>query len=191
LLSSTIECSNDDRTNRADKISKKILYLKILAASEFEGFTTEESSNIPNEYIYVSSMDQTLANIPPETREKMLTRFLPKLNDPTELLFHNVEDNQLIYRLPHSLFDFHLQQAMPGRKLFRTEENRSLGLGPQSLEIGDLVCVLGGGRVPYLIRPVNEEDNEARFVGEAYVHGIMHDEAVRAEGKTVQEIILI
>ena len=80
---------------------------------------------------------------------------------------------------------------MPGRKLFRTEENRSLGLGPQSLEIGDLVCVLAGGRVPYLIRPVNDEDNEAQFVGEAYVHGIMHGEAVRAEGATVQEIILI
>jgi hypothetical protein len=39
LLSSTIECSNDDSTNHADEISKKILYLKILATSEFEGFT--------------------------------------------------------------------------------------------------------------------------------------------------------
>jgi hypothetical protein len=146
LLSSTIECSNDDSTNRADEISKKILYLKILATSEFEGFTTVESSNIPEECIYVLNIDQTLANIPPETREKMFMRFLPKFNDPTELLFHNVEDNQLIYRPPHSLFDFRLQQVMPRRKLFRTEENRSLGLGPQSLEIGDLVCVLAGGR---------------------------------------------
>jgi hypothetical protein len=60
----------------------------------------------------------------------MLTRFLSKFNDPTELLFHNVEDNQLMYRPPHSLFDFRLRQVMPGRKLFRTEENRSLGLGP-------------------------------------------------------------
>jgi hypothetical protein len=138
---------------------------------------------------YVSNMDQILANIPPETREKMLTRFLPKFNDPTELLFHNVEDNhQLIYWPPQSLFDFRLQQVMPGCKLLRTEESRFLGLGPQSLEIGDLVCVLAGGRVPYLIRPVNDEDNEAQFVGEAYVHGIMHGEAVRAEGATVQEL---
>jgi hypothetical protein len=67
---------------------------------------------------------------------------------------------------------------------FRTEKNRFLGIGSESLEIGDVV--------PYLIRPVNGgEDNKFRFVGEAYFHGIMHSEAMRAEGATVQEIILI
>jgi hypothetical protein len=116
----------------------------------------------------------------------MLTRFLPKFDKATDLIFRDLKQSK------QALWTVRFSQVMAGRKLFRTEQNRSLGTGPQSLKVGDLVCLLAGGSVPYLIRPVDgAQVNEFRFIGEAYIHGIMHGQAVRAEGAMVQAIILI
>jgi hypothetical protein len=45
-----------------------------------------------------------------------------------------------------------------------------IGIGDLTLQAGDLVCVLFGGRVPFILRRVKRW---YRFVGECYVHGIM------------------
>lgn len=49
--------------------------------------------------------------------------------------------------------------------------------------------------MPYLIRAVDDADgNRFRFVGEAYVHGIMHGEAIRntsIAGAEMTEILLV
>jgi hypothetical protein len=84
---------------------------------------------------------------------------------------------------------------MGGRKLFRTQYNQYLGTGSKSVEVGDVVCVLAGGSVPYVIKPVvgssgDGAENKSRFVGEAYVHGAMHGEAVRDGFGVVKEITL-
>lgn len=48
---------------------------------------------------------------------------------------------------------------------------------PGHAEPGDSICVLFGGKVPFIIRP---EARESRYIllGDAYVHGIMKGEAV-------------
>lgn len=46
------------------------------------------------------------------------------------------------------------------------------GLGDESLQAGDVVCLLFGGDSPFLSRETDEGRYE--LVGEAYVHGIMH-----------------
>jgi hypothetical protein len=50
-----------------------------------------------------------------------------------------------------------------------------MGLGPDSVQRGNLVCIFGGVDTPLIIRAV---DGGWRLVGEAYVHGIMDGESV-------------
>jgi hypothetical protein len=61
------------------------------------------------------------------------------------------------------------------RQIFR-ETNCSLGIGPNLLRKGDIVCVVAGGPVPYILRPLG--DVIFYFVGESYVAGYMFGEAV-------------
>jgi hypothetical protein len=78
------------------------------------------------------------------------------------------------------------------RRLFLTL-NGFLGLGPDSLLEGDRLCILAGGDLPLLLRPVeesrgntevdhNRKENAGRFrlVGECYVEDLMKGEAVEA-----------
>ena len=68
------------------------------------------------------------------------------------------------------------------RRLFLTM-NGYLGLGPDTLQEGDVLCVLGGGDVPYILRPVKSNDYSKMkylLVGECYVDGLMSGEAVVA-----------
>ncbi|KAF2810809.1 HET-domain-containing protein [Mytilinidion resinicola] len=48
-----------------------------------------------------------------------------------------------------------------------------VGLAPLRVQVGDVVCILLGGDVPYLLRKCGES---YILVGEAYVHGIMYGE---------------
>jgi hypothetical protein len=45
------------------------------------------------------------------------------------------------------------------------------------IQAGDIVCVLLGGSVPYIVRP---KDDSYILIGEAYVHGIMDGEVLEA-----------
>ena len=62
------------------------------------------------------------------------------------------------------------------RRLMITE-NGFLGLVPKEAVIGDEVCILFGGDVPYILRPT-AEDKEFQSVGDWYVHDIMDGEAI-------------
>lgn len=62
-----------------------------------------------------------------------------------------------------------------GRRFFITQNNY-VGLAPAESRVGDEVFVLLGVSVPFILRP---EDNHYLVVGEAYVHGLMHGEAIR------------
>ncbi|KAN0102572.1 Heterokaryon incompatibility protein (HET) domain containing protein [Hyaloscypha variabilis] len=59
-------------------------------------------------------------------------------------------------------------------KLFRTTKNY-LGLGPQILKAGDVVAVIFGAKVPFILRP---DGDHYLLLGDCYVHGIMKGEAV-------------
>ncbi|KAF2692280.1 HET-domain-containing protein [Lentithecium fluviatile CBS 122367] len=61
------------------------------------------------------------------------------------------------------------------RAPFRTEHGR-LGLGPGGARVGDKVVVLWGGQVPFVLREEGQSESERgvwRFVGEAYLNGVM------------------
>ncbi|KAK5697339.1 hypothetical protein LTR97_007476 [Elasticomyces elasticus] len=56
------------------------------------------------------------------------------------------------------------------RRVFTTAKG-ALGLGPALTVAGDLITVLDGGALPFVLRP---EKSSYRVVGACYVHGIMH-----------------
>ncbi|KAI0454258.1 heterokaryon incompatibility protein-domain-containing protein [Xylaria acuta] len=60
------------------------------------------------------------------------------------------------------------------RYLLRTRKGY-LGLGP-ACRVGDLVCILFGGEVPFILR---RKKGYFQFVGDAYVHGIMEGETMK------------
>lgn len=72
-----------------------------------------------------------------------------------------------------------LEPVMFMRRFFVTE-GLYFGLGSRSARVGDKVVVLLGGKVPYVVRGGEGEEGVYRFVGDAYVHGIMKGEAVEA-----------
>jgi hypothetical protein len=61
-----------------------------------------------------------------------------------------------------------------------------IGQGTNRCKVGDLVCVLLGCNLPVILRPV---EDHYEFMGEAYLHDIMHGEAIQAmeEGKVQLE----
>ncbi|KAK8187774.1 heterokaryon incompatibility protein-domain-containing protein [Phyllosticta capitalensis] len=62
-----------------------------------------------------------------------------------------------------------------------------VGLVPDAAVQGDVVAVLAGGGVPYVLREVpGEKEGTYRLVGPAYVEGIMGGEAM--EGKVEEEL---
>lgn len=71
-----------------------------------------------------------------------------------------------------------------GHSFFTTTKGY-MGLGSQAMKAGDVVVILAGGEVPFILRRAGEF---FQLVGECYVHGIMNGEAVHkvAERETFQ-----
>ncbi|KAE9373732.1 hypothetical protein N431DRAFT_438910 [Stipitochalara longipes BDJ] len=81
-------------------------------------------------------------------------------------------------RSPHSFLKREFDRLRPifssTRRVFRTRENY-LGNGPTSIRPGDQVWILGGAKIPSILRP--QKNGKYVLVGDSYVHGIMHGEA--------------
>ena len=50
---------------------------------------------------------------------------------------------------------------------------------PNTAVAGDAIWALAGGQVLYILRPMNRELKQYRFIGECYVHGLMDGEILR------------
>jgi hypothetical protein len=75
-----------------------------------------------------------------------------------------------------------------GRKVFVTQMG-FLGLRPAEVESRDVVCILSGGDLPYVVRPLGQD--EFTFFGPSYVHGIMNGEAYHGVDRTRQETFVL
>ena len=63
-----------------------------------------------------------------------------------------------------------------------------IGLAPFSSRPGDHICILLGGRTPYVIR--SSRKRQFRFIGESYVHGFMNGEAMEGPEEALQELAI-
>ncbi|KAF5655218.1 heterokaryon incompatibility (het-6OR allele) [Fusarium heterosporum] len=62
---------------------------------------------------------------------------------------------------------------------FSTEKGM-LGFGGRNLKVGDTICVLAGGRMPFVLRQVSAPGSNYMYIGPAYVHGIMDGEVLES-----------
>jgi len=74
------------------------------------------------------------------------------------------------------------------RSLFLTNDGY-LGIGSQSLQVGDTVWIVPGAGVPLILRSTATR-NRFSLLGRAYLHGFMDGEAVERRLMGMQEIIL-
>ncbi|KAJ4346348.1 uncharacterized protein N0V89_010277 [Didymosphaeria variabile] len=77
---------------------------------------------------------------------------------------------------PYRPINMSVGLAHRNRRVMGTRDGR-VGLAPKHARQGDVVAVLTGGRVPFILRP---EEHHYTIVGDAYVHGIMDGEALQA-----------
>lgn len=75
-----------------------------------------------------------------------------------------------------SLYFRQLLMIWQQRNLLFTDGGR-IGLGPKFTRVGDVVAILYGGRLPFILRPVGRCH---QLIGNAYIQGIMDGEAVLA-----------
>ena len=77
-------------------------------------------------------------------------------------------------------FEQSMAKVMLERRLFVTKKGY-IGAAPLSSQVGDVVYVLAGGHVPFVLRkkPGGQKSAPLRLVGECYVHGLMQGEALR------------
>jgi hypothetical protein len=78
-------------------------------------------------------------------------------------------------RLDSGRFHEAFVRACVDRRFFVTR-NGLMGVGPDGMKEGDVIAILFGGMVPYLLRST---DSGYKFVGECYVPGLMDGGAVR------------
>jgi hypothetical protein len=73
-------------------------------------------------------------------------------------------------------------------RICRTKSGR-LGRVLKSVEVGDAICVLFGGELPYAIRPASE--GQHRFAGPTFVYGLMNGEAVAQNSTKGKEFAFV
>jgi hypothetical protein len=66
-------------------------------------------------------------------------------------------------------------EAWRHRSFFATSDGR-VGLGPEHLQEGDIVCIIVNAYTPFVLRPRRDNEGGFELIGEAYVDGIMHGE---------------
>ncbi|UPK94386.1 hypothetical protein LCI18_005321 [Fusarium solani-melongenae] len=120
---------------------------------------------------------------------------LPTRNEIYTLVAHMRENSETArgveVRRNYSLFYDMFAATSIWRKVFLTRKGH-FGLGPMSVQPGDEVWMLCGGKVLYVLRHHETLPDTYRFIGEAYVHGFMHGEVFRdGVGESVHRISLV
>ncbi|KAE9568677.1 hypothetical protein CGMCC3_g15249 [Colletotrichum fructicola] len=90
----------------------------------------------------------------------------------------------------------HLMRASARRQFFISTEGL-IGLGPPDIKAGDKICVFAGGKMPFIVRDMDDETQgggrpeagtHLRLLGDAYVHGLMYGQGVKRVEQGVEEL---
>jgi hypothetical protein len=110
----------------------------------------------------------------------------------------SVHDALSFFRQPpghrHGLWDYWRTASAFSARLstarFCITERGYLGLVPHGALPGDSIVLIDGGAVPFLVRGCGNAERPylTTLVGECYIHGIMHGEALRFADTVVGEL---
>jgi len=70
------------------------------------------------------------------------------------------------------------------RRIFRTRDKNYVGICHDSTAKGDMVVLIAGAEVPFVLRQDSKTADRFTLVGAAYVHGIMYGELIEATPDT-------
>lgn len=84
-------------------------------------------------------------------------------------------DEVIPYFETHAIIEASLHKWSSRRRFCTTAKGR-LACIPKSSRKGDVICILFGGEVPYVLRPIS--DGYYSVIGECYVDNIMHSESL-------------
>jgi hypothetical protein len=84
-----------------------------------------------------------------------------------------MKSSHILKRMPLSKASLHKWSS---RRRFCTTNNGQLACVPKSSREGDVICILFGGEVPYVLRPIR--DGYYSVIGECYVDNIMDGESL-------------
>ncbi len=168
----TVSTSSLDRQTEDENVVLEWLHLTeplIRRGFRIEGFWRaligeRKKSDFPGPEQYGTPLDDYVSHAEARQQGYIQTLDTRSCQGPSSITNPLVKQATLGYVAPH-------------RKFFTTAKGL-IGLGPRSICTGDIICIMSGGRVPYVLR---EEKNHHRLIGEAYVHGLMEGQAVNAD----------
>lgn len=134
-------------------------YKSLVSSLEPGLWPTDSELNTLAEYRNKIKIDKTISS---EERERLMMQF--------------ASDNMLV---PDNHYGLAFNRLYLGRCLARTKSGL-LCMVPETSQIGDMICFVQGGRVPFVLRP-GSKDDRYELVGGSYVHGCMDGEISFAE----------
>lgn len=139
-------------------------------------YPTEDSSLDALSFVLTAGLDQDQRKASKNSTsfKADFTAYLDRLSEVAENGTQLCEDKGAEERGDWFNYETLIRNKCYNRTLFSTRKGY-LGLGPDCHK-GDLVCLMFGGEVPFVLRP---KDGYYQLVGDAYVHGIMDGEAMR------------
>jgi hypothetical protein len=114
--------------------------------------------------------------------------FLLKAQQCRSFLRSDIEDMMAVDGLTEDCFpnvlrnvDGYLslvEELVAGRRIVLSKDRGGICWAPKSAEVGDVVCLLKGGRMPCVLRRGQGKEGSYQFVGEAFVMSVMSGDAV-------------
>ena len=131
------------------------------------GFITPAPEEYGRYYEVLNVMTDYAAEVP-DLDERMRNRFKNGLV--------TADDLRRCAEIQRMIIPLVFEVAIP-RRLCVTKGG-FLGVVPPAAQEGDLVYLLNGGAVPFVLRPVAGKEGEFEIIGECFVYGIMNGEAI-------------
>ncbi|KAJ4366268.1 hypothetical protein N0V83_007904 [Neocucurbitaria cava] len=135
------------------------------SADEFQPHHSPLSESIYPEW-------RTLLKLEPSNSPYCLEKYTERLTAVVESMFNGTYSPIGLAQLQHELD----QSGGSKRRLFKTRGG-FMGTGPRSLRLGDEIWILYRGGLPFVLRP--QPNGHYHLIGESFVYGVMHGEALR------------
>jgi hypothetical protein len=135
-------------------------------------------SLIANTIIY---NDRTYSQLEKETAALSWRKFLTKLAEASS----DLDDCR--YAAKPYIYQLLLMRQC---SCFCISENGYVGWATKNAQVGDLIFVPFGSKVPFIIRKSDERPGCFRLIGQSYIHGIMNGELLEPGSFQSEEINL-
>jgi hypothetical protein len=180
---------NDINENRQDGLRQAIEWLKecrdIARDRRGEPMSYDRAGQFWRTLI--GDMDLNLLQRPADNFGSVVLEYfdrtivLPEINRTDDPEWYSM------YTKLANLVDRSISSFAIGRRFSLTNCGR-LGLMPADAKEGDVIWVFYGGNLPYVVRRC--EDGMYTFIGDCYLHGFMHGEAIDLDLESVKFVLV-